>query len=318
MSMGRYIVAREWGFGFWSDVDHVLGVLLLAEITGRIPLVHWGDNSLFGRRDGQEAFSRFFKPVSKVSVDGLIGKGLSYYGPEWDDSNLRAPFVPNVGTPALRKSSGEDLLDREENILVSKTHVRVMDFVDRLPQAHTLHGANAKQAYGFLFDKYLIPNAEIASAADDFYAEKLSGNQCIAVHCRGTDKRREVGDLLDQVNDSYFSLLDPLKGRDDWRIFVMTESQTILDQFVEKFGDKIVTTECQRTSGDEGLHYLDEMDGVALGQEVLLDALIATKADRFLGNGASGVSAAVDLMKDWPEGASALVIPNDWITDRGQ
>src|SRR4051812_49352892 len=34
----RYLVIREWGFGFWSDISHVLGALLLAEGTGRIPV----------------------------------------------------------------------------------------------------------------------------------------------------------------------------------------------------------------------------------------------------------------------------------------
>ena len=44
MTDARYIVAREWGFGFWSDMGHILSVLLIAEITGRIPVIHWGNN----------------------------------------------------------------------------------------------------------------------------------------------------------------------------------------------------------------------------------------------------------------------------------
>jgi len=34
----QFLVIKAWGYGFWSDVSHVLGCLLLAEITGRIPV----------------------------------------------------------------------------------------------------------------------------------------------------------------------------------------------------------------------------------------------------------------------------------------
>lgn len=44
----RYLLIKSWGFGFYSDVIAVLGSLLLAEITHRTPVVHWGKNSLFG------------------------------------------------------------------------------------------------------------------------------------------------------------------------------------------------------------------------------------------------------------------------------
>jgi protein O-GlcNAc transferase len=48
----QYLVIKSWGFGFWSDVSQVLGSLLLAEITGRIPVTHWQEQS----------FQRRFKP----------------------------------------------------------------------------------------------------------------------------------------------------------------------------------------------------------------------------------------------------------------
>ncbi|MGB8078567.1 MAG: hypothetical protein WCF09_11900, partial [Gallionella sp.] len=35
----RFLLIKAWGYGFWSDVSHVLGQLLLAEITGRTPVV---------------------------------------------------------------------------------------------------------------------------------------------------------------------------------------------------------------------------------------------------------------------------------------
>ena len=44
----KYLLIKAWGFGFFSDVNHIIGQLLIAELTGRIPIVYWGKNSLFG------------------------------------------------------------------------------------------------------------------------------------------------------------------------------------------------------------------------------------------------------------------------------
>jgi len=48
---------------------------------------------------------------------------------------------------------------------------------------------------------------------------------------------------------------------------------------------------------------------------VLIDTLIALQADKFLGNGVSGVSCAIDVFKDWPEGEKALVGANLWLRE---
>jgi hypothetical protein len=36
----RYLLIKAWGFGFWADLDHVLGALLLADLTRRVPVVY--------------------------------------------------------------------------------------------------------------------------------------------------------------------------------------------------------------------------------------------------------------------------------------
>src|ERR1700722_19722782 len=52
----RFVLIKAWGHGFWSEVTHVLGGLLLAEISGRIPVVHWGDKNLFGGSSAEDGF----------------------------------------------------------------------------------------------------------------------------------------------------------------------------------------------------------------------------------------------------------------------
>jgi protein O-GlcNAc transferase len=67
LAQPRYLLIKAWGYGFWSDIDHVYGALLLAEITGRVPVVKWGSNSLFRDADTDNAFESYFEPISAIS-----------------------------------------------------------------------------------------------------------------------------------------------------------------------------------------------------------------------------------------------------------
>src|SRR5215213_4962540 len=60
----RFLLIKSWGKGFWSDVDHVLGALLAAEMTRRTPIVHWGDNCLFTAPGVDNAWAQFFEPIN--------------------------------------------------------------------------------------------------------------------------------------------------------------------------------------------------------------------------------------------------------------
>jgi hypothetical protein len=68
----RYLLIKGWGFGFWADMAHVTGSLLLAEITGRIPLVYWGPESLFGDSRSTTPSPSTFEPVSSLSLEQLV------------------------------------------------------------------------------------------------------------------------------------------------------------------------------------------------------------------------------------------------------
>ena len=37
-SSPRYLLIKAWGYGFWSDLDHVLSMLLLADLIARLAL----------------------------------------------------------------------------------------------------------------------------------------------------------------------------------------------------------------------------------------------------------------------------------------
>jgi protein O-GlcNAc transferase len=127
------------------------------------------------------------------------------------------------------------------------------------------------------------------------------------VHYRGSDKRGEVEDL-DKVNRSYFDVLDGLPS--ETRIFLLTDDAQAAERFRTQYGDRIVTTDAQRTSDDQGVHYLPSSDRRRLGTEVMVDTYVAMRCDRFIGNGGSNVSAFVATLKTWRDGDCILLLPS--------
>ena len=90
----RYLVIKSWGCGFCSDVTQVLGGLLLAEATGRIPVVHRGRNSLFGDGSAANAFHHYFEPVSNITLDDIARlRDAAFFPPKWSPQNLTAEDV---------------------------------------------------------------------------------------------------------------------------------------------------------------------------------------------------------------------------------
>jgi hypothetical protein len=64
----------------------------------------------------------------------------------------------------------------------------------------------------------------------------------------------------------------------------------------------------QDAGGDLGLDPAN--DGYRLGMEVLLDAVLAARADAFVGDGASNVSCSIAYLKKWPAGRLTLLRRN--------
>src|SRR5258708_30253810 len=75
----------------------------------------------------------------------------------------------------------------------------------------------------------------------------------------------------------------------------------------DAYGDRVIATSCQRTSPSHGVHYLPSVDRVRAGVEVMTDTFLALRADQFVGNGRSNVSAMIAVMKKWAPGDCTLI-----------
>jgi tetratricopeptide (TPR) repeat protein len=300
----RYLLIKSWGFGFWADMVQVLGCLLLAEITGRMPLVYWGVDSLFSDKSERDAFTHYFEPVSAVPLQQFAQMpNASFFPPRWNAGNLTQSGISKWDGKGSR-AGAVYFLNRPETIAVSDFHIGVVNVMPWIPTHHPMHAKSLEEIYRYLTAKYLRPRADIAAACDAFLAAHLAGGPFVAVHIRGSDKAIEDPDL-DATNRTFHAALDGMDS--SWPIFLMTDDAQCLARMKAAYGQRIIATDCQRTITTEGVHYLPGMDPVRLGREIMIDTYLALRADRFIGNGRSNVSAMIAVMKDWAPGACTLI-----------
>ncbi|MHB8743219.1 MAG: hypothetical protein ACYC9L_08825 [Sulfuricaulis sp.] len=305
----KYLLIKAWGWGFWSDVSHILGQLLVAEITGRIPVVHWGSNSLFSDGTDVNAFGFYFEALSDASLSDLQKKDFDYWPAKWNHHNLTEDEINKWIGPSARLA-GLYFLNRPERVLISDFHTPVKHLQPWIPPAHRLYGLSLDELYRYLVRQYLRPTREIVEKVESFHKQHLASADFIAVHARGSDKVIELKALGD-VNTQYQAIIDRcLATYNCHRIFLMTDDSRLLDYFVKLYGNIIITTDCQRTSSVQGIHNQAVPDRRRLGTEVVVDAYIAAKAKAFVGNGASNPSQIVRYLKDWSEGDVYLIGPN--------
>ena len=304
-----FLLIKAWGFGFWSDVNHVIGQLLIAELTGRTPIVHWGANSLFWDGTLPNAFEAYFEPVSATTVDDLRDEELSVWPPKWNHQNLLHGEVDKWSAPFSRLA-GLYLLRRRERIVVSDFYSSVFDLKPWIPKNSDLFPMSVDDLHLYLVEKYLRPKPQVLEAVTAVYMSRLAADDFIAVHARGSDKAREMGDL-DAVNGEYRRAIEEFRSRHGTRrIFLMTDDSRLRDFYLNNYGDDVVCTDCRRTDCAVGVHYQAGHNRRQLGSEVMVDAYLAIRAKAFIGNGFSNPSLMVSYLKAWPKDYVRLIGSN--------
>ncbi|MBV9427265.1 MAG: hypothetical protein JO084_06060 [Bradyrhizobiaceae bacterium] len=303
----QFLLIKAWGFGFWSDVSHVIGCLLLAEITGRIPVTHWGRNSLFRDESGQDAFRLYFEPLSAFTLDTIVsGDAPSFFPTKWSSANLREEDVAKW-QGASSRMGGLYFLNRPETVAVSDFYIGVVDLLPWIPPGHKLHGKPLDEVYYYLATTWLKPREAIWAQVEELFQRHIRGKPTLAVHVRGSDKKIEMADL-DRINSLYFGVID----REDpsWQILLLTDDTRCAEMFQNRYADRIVLTDSMRTDNDLGIHYTPSVDRVRLGIEVMRDTFLALRCQKFIGNGHSNLSAMAAMLKRWGPGDCVLVAPS--------
>src|SRR6185369_12171471 len=98
-----------------------------------------------------------------------------------------------------------------------------------------------------------------------------------------------------------------LEQHPDAGLFLITDDRELLASYQRRYRDRLIHTEAIRTENCRGVHYQPQSSRYRLGEEVLVDALLASRCRAFVGNGLSNVSCAVAQMKPWPPGSCRLL-----------
>lgn len=296
------LTIRAWRRGFWSDVDHVLSALLAAEVAGRTPIVHWGAESLFSDDGSKDAWQHFFEPVSSARLEDCVG---DVFPGAWSPVPGAIAVDPMRREPETRVGFVE-MLTRAEPVCVSELHMGVVSVLPWMREGHELHGldfrdsAGVVAAYRWLARKYLRPTLEIVARVDALARELLVPGKTLALHIRGSDKATENRALERDINRLVVMAEERLRGN-DWRLFLLTDWEPAKELLMRSLPGRVVCTSATRTAGATGVHYLGAKSGRVLGEEVLIDALLAARCDEFMGVASSAVSFAVNFLKEWGE-----------------
>ena len=302
MTGDRFLLIKSWGCGFWSDVDHVMGQLLAAELTNRIPVVYWGSNSLYSESFKGNAFELYFEPVSPFTLDDLARPGFTYYPPIWNDKNLKVEDLDKVAW-AYRNLG--DMMSSNANVVVSDTHYFVRPLIPYIPKTHWAYGMTAHQIYRCLFDKYIRLKPDIQQEIQEFYDEYMRDHKpLLGVHMRGGDKVKEV-ENLSHLNKKYYEKVEEFTKRYGIKkILLLTDCEEILKEFRKRYGNRLIYTEAKRgqlSDTKNAPHLTSYSEKRRKGIEIIKDTYLASMCQFFIGNGYSNVSYTVKRLRDWPE-----------------
>lgn len=292
----RFLVIREWGAGFWSDVGFVVAGCLLARITGREPVVWWGDGSLF-RGEAANAWERYFEPVSGAKIEDCAG--LAKWPAKWKGDATGS--MRNRWGGEDSRLTGVHHMARDERVCVFDFYHDIYMMRHWLAEGDPLLGQPATAIVRSLTRACIKPRREHVEAAEHFSKERL-GSGAIAVHLRGLDKPGELGAELQESHEKAIMRVDALLAQKPGaKLLLLTDDAGVLARMRAMYGDRLVTTDVIRATGETGLHLSRQHNGERLGREVLVDALIALHAEHFVGLAGSNVSYYIAAMKDWGE-----------------
>ena len=316
---GRVLVAKAWGYGFWADMVHLLGAFLLAEMSGRIPVVAWGTESNYWFPGAGNIFDRFFAPVSTLSVQDVAASARTVFPRKWRPETLGDEPVNLWRGPGSRLY-GMTLLPRTDDVVVCDFVMPAQSFCRWLPSDHPLHGRDVRTVFRNLIRRHLLPRPEIADGVAAFRRAHLNRGPVLAVHQRNLNKAHDEPNLA-AINQAITDTADRQMAAMDARtLLLITDSDAAVAHYRARFGDRMVTTDVLRPADETKPIFLSRDTGhkERAVRDILFDSYLAASCDAFVGNGSSAVSAAVGLLKDWPEDRLHLfgddIAYNDYFT----
>jgi hypothetical protein len=308
-SSGLFLI-KAWGGQFWEDVDHVLAQLLAADLSGRTPVVQWGRNSRFAGPGAGNAFERFFEPVSGATVADCTAAG-SFFPAKWTRDNLHEEDLAKY-TGAGSRLSPLHFLGRDEDVVVSDFHAKVVDLLPWIESHSDYHGLDLASIHRRLVSRHLRLQPALLERIDAFQRDRMAGRRWLAVHARGDDKPAATRDLVPAHAALHARVARHLARDPEMGVLVITDSHDVADDFRARHGARVLLrsvardAQIPRIADESGSTHFPQAQRDS-GESAAIDAFLAARCDAFMGNGASALSTAVHHLKAWAPGSFELV-----------
>ncbi len=141
---------------------------------------------------------------------------------------------------------------------------------------HTEYNLSRERVHE-LIEKYIKVKKNILTKVDDFVDKYFDGRYVIGIHYRGTDKRNEAPRIPYATVDHWVrECLQEGKGKKPI-FFVATDEQEFLDHMIEKFPDRVVYTNSERSRNGQPVHLFGNGSPYEKGEQAIVDALLLSK-----------------------------------------
>jgi hypothetical protein len=154
-------------------------------------------------------------------------------------------------------------------------------------------------AHGIFCEKLKI-RREILNKVDTFYKSHMEGMNILSVHKRNyshyTLENAHVKDRKHKLTMEYYLEHVDAKFEEYDKIFLLTDEEEAYDIFKNKYNSDLIHYDDSKMS-PRGQYILDIDSGYKLGEDVLIEALLASKTDHLI-CGTSNVSVGVRIFND--------------------
>ena len=126
---------------------------------------------------------------------------------------------------------------------------------------------------------FLILKDNIKEEIENYYNDNFLGKKILCVHKRGSDHAYH---MPIQPNAEYFAAIDLEMSNNHYdKIFLATDEEKSVEDFKNKYGDKLICLDNIRTNNDVAI-FKKGVDKYRHTREVIMDAYLLSKGDKLI------------------------------------
>jgi protein O-GlcNAc transferase len=293
----KYIVIQSFPEGMVAVIRHTIHGLLLAELTGRKPVILWNSRFLYHndrKKISQNGFKYYFEENNLCDIEPLKISGLTFSPSCWNCENIESDYMVEYRSLEERFDctplTPKQILQANEDVVVYTHYQHLVDLIPIVPSDSEYFGLDANTVANRVYKKYFMLNNEVKNSLDQKLSEISSQEQLLGIHCRGSDKIFEYA----IATPTAYKAAIKNRFQNTKQIFLATDSQPYLHIFQEWY-PRLHFIRCDRSTNNKGIHF-SSGDVKKAGFDFLLDAYLLSHCDFHYGNIRSHVSYYVQAV----------------------